>query len=111
MDEDIRELSLNEVNNKLKNLPGWEFSDNKISKEFKLGKFMDCLTFIMRLAPFCEAIDHHPDIHIFYSKILFELQRFSIGGKVTERDFKVAKEIERIYEKHGLREGINIPTG
>jgi 4a-hydroxytetrahydrobiopterin dehydratase len=100
MDEDLRVLTEEEINRKLKDFPGWKFHDNKISKEFKLGKFMDCLTFIMRLAPFCEAIDHHPDIHIFYSKILFDLQRFSIGGRVTERDFKVAAEIERLYNKY-----------
>jgi len=98
MDEDLKALSEDKINKMLKNFPGWGFHDNKISKEFELGKFMDCLTFVMRLAPFCESIDHHPDIHIFYSKVLFELQRFSIGGKVTERDFKVAEEIERLYK-------------
>ena len=99
MREDIHILNEEEMQEKLKDFPGWEYHKNKISKEFKFEDFMDCLAFIVRLAPFCEANDHHPDIHIFYSKILFELQRFDVGGKVTDMDFKVAFEIERLYKK------------
>jgi pterin-4a-carbinolamine dehydratase len=60
---------------------------------------MDSLGFINKLAPFCEANDHHPDIHLLYSKIIFELQRFDIGGKVSNKDFMVAAEIERLYSE------------
>ncbi len=60
---------------------------------------MDAVAFIVKLAPISEKHDHHPDIHIFYKKILFELQRFDIGGKVTDRDFFIASEIERLYNQ------------
>jgi len=90
-------LDESEIQKRLKNFPGWGYKDNKIKKEFKFRNFMDSLVFVIRLAPFCEAIDHHPDVHIFYSKVLFELQRYDIGGKVTDRDFKVAEQIEKLY--------------
>ncbi len=93
-------LSEEEIREKLKTLPGWEYADDKIKKEFTFKDFMDSLGFIIKMAPFFEKMDHHPDTHIFYSKILFELQRFDIGNKVTDRDFEVASEIERMY---GLR--------
>lgn len=92
-------LSEKEIREKLKTLPGWTYSDNKIKKEFKFADFMDSLNFINKLAPFFEEKDHHPDTHIFYNKILFELQRFDIGGKVTDRDFEVASEIEKQYNQ------------
>ncbi len=92
-------LSKKEILEKLKKLPGWEYADNKIKKEFRFNDFMDSLGFINKMAPFFEKMDHHPDTHIFYSKVLFELQRFDIGGKVTDRDFKVASEIERVYRQ------------
>ena len=92
-------LSQEEITSELASLPGWAYRDNKISKEFKCNDFMDVLNFINALAPFCESLDHHPDIHIFYSKVLFELQRFDVGGKVTDKDFSVAREIERLYAK------------
>jgi len=90
-------LSEEEIQKRLPDLKGWTYSDNKLHKEFKFKDFMDSLNFVVGLAPFFEAQDHHPDIHIFYSKILFELQRFDIGGKVTDKDFIVAEKIERVY--------------
>jgi 4a-hydroxytetrahydrobiopterin dehydratase len=99
MIEDIKILDEEEIKKGLIDLPGWEYKDNKIFKQFEFEDFMDSLVFIVRLAPFFEKNDHHPDIHIFYSKILFELQRFDIGGKVTNIDILTAKEIERVYSK------------
>lgn len=90
-------LTKEEIEGRLKDLPGWIFANDKISKEFQFNDFMDSLDFVNELAPFCEKMDHHPDVHILYSKVLFELQRFDIGGKVTDRDFDVAQEIERLY--------------
>lgn len=95
--EDLKILTNQEIKTKLKNFPGWNFHDNKISKEFQFNTFDDGINFIAKLAPFCNSIDHHPDIHIYYTKIIFELQRFSVGGKVTERDFTIAKKIENLY--------------
>ena len=60
---------------------------------------MDCVAFVVKLAPFCEANDHHPDIHIYYTKMVFELQRFDVGGKVTDMDFKEAEYIEELYKE------------
>lgn len=90
-------LTEEEIREKLKSLPGWEFANDKISKQFQFKDFLDSFGFITNLVPFFESMDHHPDIHIFYSKVLFELQRFDIGGKVTDRDIIVATEIERQY--------------
>lgn len=93
-------LTQEEIEVRLKDLAGWKFVDDKISKQFEFKDFMDSLGFVNTLAPYFESMDHHPDIHIFYSKILFELQRFDSGSKVTDRDFTVATEIERQYSEH-----------
>lgn len=97
--KDLEPLSHKEIKKILAKFPGWKFANNKISKEFVFKSFSRGVIFIRRLAPFCNRIDHHPDIHIYYKKVLFELQRFSVGGKVTKRDFTVAREIERLYQK------------
>ena len=89
---------MEEIQARLKDLPGWQYADDKISKQFELNYFMDSLSFVNKLAPYFESMDHHPDTHIMYSKILFELQRFDVGGKVTDRDFEVAAEIEKEYK-------------
>lgn len=98
VDGDLAPLSESEIKEKLKDFTGWEYRDNKILKQFEFESFSDALDFINRVAPFCNKIDHHPDIHIYYRKVTFELTRYSIGGKVTGRDFKVAAEIERLFK-------------
>lgn len=90
-------LSDEEIKKQLKNLPGWEYADNKISKLFKFADFLEAFKLVEQLVPFLEEHDHHPDIHWLYNKITFELQRFDVGGKVTDKDFPVAAEIERLY--------------
>ncbi len=97
--KDIKPLTQKEIKARLAKFPGWKFKDNKISKQFVFKSFTEAVAFINKLRPFCNRIDHHPDIHIYYKKILFELQRFSVGGKVTERDFTVAREIEKLFSK------------
>lgn len=92
-------LTEDQIQEKIKDLPGWQFANDKIFKQFEFKDFMDSLGFVNKLAPFFESMDHHPDTHILYSKVLFELQRFDIGGKVTDRDIEVAKEIERQYSQ------------
>lgn len=96
-DFDLEPLSITEINEKLAQLPGWFFVNDKISKQFVFPSFKEAVEFVSHLALFCDKVDHHPDIHIYYKKIVFESQRFSVGGKVTERDFTVAKEIERLF--------------
>ncbi|MBS3079761.1 4a-hydroxytetrahydrobiopterin dehydratase [Candidatus Pacearchaeota archaeon] len=100
MGKDLDILNENEISSRLNDFPGWNYKNNKISKEFKFRDFMDCLSFIVKISSIFEINDHHPDIHIYYSKIVFELQRFDIGGKVTNLDFKIAKIIEDSYNEY-----------
>jgi 4a-hydroxytetrahydrobiopterin dehydratase len=97
-DKDLKILTRIQINKNLKKLPGWKYGKNKIYKEFLFESFSKAVEFVSKLAPFFNKIDHHPDIHIFYKKILFELTRFSVGGKVTQRDFTDAKKIESEYK-------------
>lgn len=90
-------LSPEDIQKELKTLPGWEFADDKISKQYKFKDFLDSLSFINQLAPTFEANDHHPDITINYSQVRFDLQRFDSGGKVTDVDIKTARHIENSY--------------
>jgi 4a-hydroxytetrahydrobiopterin dehydratase len=100
MDKDLKILDRKEIRERLKQFPGWVYHDHKITKEFVFDSFSAALGLVNHLAPFCNRIDHHPDIHIYYKKVVFDLQRFSVGGKVTPRDFIVAAEIERLFKKH-----------
>ena len=98
--DDLKTLSEIQIKEKLKDLTGWSYRDNKITKEFQFKSFSDAVEFVNKLAPFCNKLDHHPDIHIYYKKIVFDLTRYSVGGKVTPRDFTVAAEIEKLFKDY-----------
>lgn len=87
-----------EVSEKLKALPGWERHENSIRKLFRFKEFMDGIRFINRVAEKAEAADHHPDITINYTRITMTCATHSEGG-ITEKDFKLANEIEAESKK------------
>lgn len=94
-------LTTEEIQTRLRERPRWSLKNNKLTREITFPTFMTGIDFINRLAPVFEKLDHHADLHVFYTKIIFELQRFDLGGKITDQDFVVAtaidKEAEKIY--------------
>jgi pterin-4a-carbinolamine dehydratase len=37
-------------------------------------------------------------VHIAYGEVTFELTRYDVGGRVTDRDVEVAKKISSIHK-------------
>jgi 4a-hydroxytetrahydrobiopterin dehydratase len=95
----MAKLSPQQVTSELKSLPGWEFKDNAISKLFRFKEFLDGIDFVNKVAQIAEAGDHHPDIHVNYTRVTFVCSTHSDGG-VTEKDAKLAREIEAAFAAH-----------
>jgi 4a-hydroxytetrahydrobiopterin dehydratase len=89
-------LSDPQISNELKSLPGWEYQDNSLRKLFRFGEFMDGIHFIGRVAAMAEAADHHPDIHVNYTRVTFICSTHSEGG-VTDKDVRLARQIEEAF--------------
>ncbi len=89
-------LSQEQINQQLKSLPGWQSKDDAISKLYRFKEFMDGIDFVNRIARLAEAADHHPDILISYTRVTFTCSTHTDGG-VTEKDLKLAGEIEAAF--------------
>ena len=76
-----------------KSLPGWSVESGAIVKVFKFGKFAEGIAFVQRVAKAADAMDHHPDIDIRYTKIRVALSTHDAGG-ITGMDTKLASQIE-----------------
>jgi 4a-hydroxytetrahydrobiopterin dehydratase len=75
---------------------GWEVMDSKkLRKEFKFKDFVETMGFVNQVALIAQAEDHHPDMHISYSKVLIELWTHAVDG-LSENDFILAAKIERL---------------
>jgi 4a-hydroxytetrahydrobiopterin dehydratase len=89
-------LSQKEINEKLNEIPGWEFSNNSIGREFQLKDFKSALEFLNKIGNEAENMDHHPDIFLHsWNKVKITISTHSAGG-VTQNDFNLAKRIENI---------------
>ena len=92
----MAKLSQDEINDRIKTLAGWQLKDNAISKLYRFKEFMDGIRFIGRVAEMAEAADHHPDIHVNYTRVTFICSTHSDGG-VTDKDVRLAREIEQAF--------------
>ena len=74
----------------------WKTENNKLAKEFVFADFVQAVDFVNKIVPFAEKANHHPDIYIHsYKKVRIELFTHS-KGKITDKDYDLAKEIDRI---------------
>ncbi|HKK45615.1 MAG TPA: 4a-hydroxytetrahydrobiopterin dehydratase [Balneolaceae bacterium] len=92
-------LSEEKISKELDKLPGWEYKDDKLSKEFSFDNFRDALSYITRIGFEAEEQVHHPEIFNVYNTVNISLSTHDAGGKVTAKDIKLAKTIESLYNK------------
>ncbi|WP_440999346.1 4a-hydroxytetrahydrobiopterin dehydratase [Fodinibius sp. SL11] len=90
-------LSNDQVADELSELPGWSHENDKLTKEFGFDNFRDAITFINRIAFEAEEQVHHPEIFNVYNTVDISLSTHDAGGKVTEKDIKLAKIIESLF--------------
>jgi 4a-hydroxytetrahydrobiopterin dehydratase len=88
-------LSASEVDQALKNLPGWTSNGQAIIRVFQFGNFLQAMEFVNRIAVAAEAANHHPDILINYNKVTLTLVSHDSGG-VTQRDVRMAAKINEV---------------
>ena len=88
------------IQRELGTLPGWSRKGDLITKTFQFREFLTGIDFVTAVARAAETADHHPDIDIRYTKIVFTLSTHSAGG-ITQKDLDMAKQIERVQESQG----------
>jgi 4a-hydroxytetrahydrobiopterin dehydratase len=87
-------LNKKEIDDKLKELKGWSFTDSRIGKEFKFKDFKAALDFVNRIGKAADEMNHHPDILLHsWNKVKITVSTHSEGG-VTDKDFQLAEKIE-----------------
>jgi len=76
--------------------PPWNVEDNtKIVKEFNFSNFIETMKFVNKVAVIAEEEEHHPVMHVYYSKVIVELWTHAILG-LSENDFILAAKIDEI---------------
>ncbi|HEY0997872.1 MAG TPA: 4a-hydroxytetrahydrobiopterin dehydratase [Gemmatimonadaceae bacterium] len=86
-------LSDVEIQRALGSLPGWARRGDALTKTYAFQRFAEGIGFVQRVAAAADAMDHHPDIDIRYTKVTCTLSTHSAGG-ITQLDLDLAGKIE-----------------
>lgn len=74
----------------------WINENNSLVKTFTFKNFVEAVSFVDKIVPLAEKLNHHPDIEIFsYKNVKVNLTTHE-EGKITEKDIELAKEIDNI---------------
>ena len=88
-------LTETELQSALQSLSGWSVEGGAIVKTYKFEAFAGGIAFVQRVAKAADAMDHHPDIDIRYTKVRIALSTHD-AGVITGMDTKLAAEIEAL---------------
>ena len=96
-------LTKEEVELKLKHLPGWSYVSSSvrgegglIKKLFNTSSYPDTMGFVTAIGGVCQRLNHHPDYVLMkYREVEVSFSTHSAGG-VTLKDIEAAEIIEKI---------------
>ena len=74
----------------------WTTEQNKLTKTFTFKDFPEAFAFMTKVAMIAEKMNHHPTWTNTWNKVTFELSTHDAGDIVTEKDRKLAEEIDKL---------------
>lgn len=74
----------------------WQEVDDALYKKFIFTDFVAAFDFMTQVAKIAEAQNHHPDWSNSWNVVEVFLRSHDKGGKVTERDHRLATAIDEV---------------
>jgi 4a-hydroxytetrahydrobiopterin dehydratase len=76
----------------------WKHENNRLKKTFSFKDFKEAFGFMTQVALIAEKMDHHPSWTNTYNKVSFELSTHDAGDNVTDKDRKLAEQIDKLIK-------------
>jgi 4a-hydroxytetrahydrobiopterin dehydratase len=67
--------------------------DTKLQREFRFKSYMEAMVFVNDVAAIAEEEGHHPDMCMYFNRVVIDLTTHSIDG-LSDNDFILARKIE-----------------
>ena len=74
----------------------WKEANNKLHRKFEFNDFSEAFAFMTRVALASEKMNHHPVWTNSWNTVEIWLNTHDAGDIVTEKDHKLAKEIDAL---------------
>lgn len=77
-------------------MENWKEEKDRLKRKFEFKDFSEAFAFMTRVALLAEKQNHHPEWSNVWNKVDIELTTHDAGSKVTEKDRKLAKAIDKL---------------
>ncbi|MEU7010101.1 4a-hydroxytetrahydrobiopterin dehydratase [Streptomyces sp. NPDC046332] len=94
-------LSQKEIEDRLRELPGWSLTDDRITRTYRLGDHFAATAMVVHVAQIQQELDHHSDLTLGYNTVAVSVNTHSAGPAVTDKDFELATRVEAVASGHG----------
>jgi len=74
----------------------WREENNQLKKSFQFKDFIEAFAFMTKVALLAEKMNHHPLWTNVYNKVDISLSTHDAGDLVTDKDRKLAEEIDKL---------------
>jgi len=98
--KDAKPYTVEEAEERLKDLQGWVLGSGSIQKEFRFKSYLGGLEFASSLGKIAELENHHPDLFIGWRRVKVVFSTHAIKG-LSQNDFVMAAKSELEYSKYG----------
>jgi len=78
----------------------WLEEKNRLQHTFKFKDFAEAFAFMTEVAFAAEKQNHHPNWSNVWNTVEIQLTTHDAGNIVTDKDRKLAKTIDEIYQKY-----------
>ncbi|ALC19586.1 4a-hydroxytetrahydrobiopterin dehydratase [Streptomyces pristinaespiralis] len=93
-------LSQKEIEDRLRELPGWSLEGDRIARSYRLDSHFAATALVVHIAQIQEELNHHSDLTLGYNTVALTVQSHDVNA-LTERDFGLAERVEKIAPAHG----------
>ena len=77
---------------------GWKEINNELCKDFEFENFVNAFAFMTKVAIIAEKVNHHPYWENVYNKVKIKLSTHDAGDVITDKDKKLAKNIDDLFQ-------------
>lgn len=77
----------------------WKEENNSLNRTFSFKDFKQAFSFMTEVAFYAETHDHHPNWSNVYNTVEIQLNTHDAGNIVTDKDRKLASDIDQVYLK------------
>ncbi|MEU0278828.1 4a-hydroxytetrahydrobiopterin dehydratase [Streptomyces sp. NPDC088147] len=94
-------LSQNEIEDRLRELPGWSVENGPLTRTYRLGTHFAATAMVVHIAGIQDELNHHSALTLGYHTVTLAVSTHDAGGALTGRDFELARRVEAFAPAHG----------